>query len=99
MQILKFPQEDLNSLHFFTENLSFPIAAASYNEWEQQQLYYLENNFQSGIFSTETICKWCINHKIQYQILYPLNIFSIIKNPYKYYRYLLLKNKLKMYSL
>lgn len=30
--LLKFKEEDLKGLHFFTENLEFPVVAASYDE-------------------------------------------------------------------
>lgn len=94
MPILKFQKENLKALHFFTEGVNFPLVAASYSEWEEQQLCYFENHFKSLEMNTESICRWCINHHVQYQILYPLNKISIIKNPYKYFKYLQLKRKL-----
>lgn len=90
-RILKFNEDGLKGLHFFTERLNFPVAVASYSDWEERQISYLENNFQSGGFTTKTICQWCINHRIQYQIIYPLSIKSIFKNPYKYMKFLELK--------
>lgn len=97
MSVLKLPKENLISLHFFVERLNFPVAAASYNEWEEQQISYLENNYKSLNLNTESICEWCINHNIQYQILYPLNKISILKNPYKYFQYLQLNRKLEFF--
>ena len=37
-QILKFKKEGLKGLHFFIENLNYPIVVASYDEWEEQQI-------------------------------------------------------------
>lgn len=70
-RILKFNEDRLKGLHFFTKHLNFPVAVASYSDWEEQQISYLEHNFQSRGFTTENLCQWCINHKIQYQIVYP----------------------------
>ena len=98
-KVIRFDSQNMQGLHFFVENLNFPVVAASYNEWEKQQLNYLENNVKSGGFSSEADCKWCINRNIPYQILYPIKKSSIFKNPYKYYEFLLLKYRLKKYSL
>ena len=95
MSILKFPKENLISLHFFVDQLNFPVVAASYTEWEEQQIVYLEGNYKSLKYNTESICRWCINHNIQYQILYPIDKRSAIKHPYKFLKYLELKRKLK----
>lgn len=46
-RLLKFKEENLKGLHFFTENLEFPVVAASYNECDKQRLYCLERNFRS----------------------------------------------------
>lgn len=97
-KIIKLPEDNLKGLHFFTGGMNFPVVAGSYSEWEKQQLSYLESNLSSTGFNTESICQWCINHNIQYQILYPLRKISILKNPYKYYKFMQLKKKLN-YSL
>lgn len=94
-KLLKFNEEGLKGLHFFMHNLNFPIVAAAYTEWEHTQLTYLENNFKTANFTTESLCQWCINHQIQYQIVYPLSKIFILKNPYKYFRYLQLKSRLQ----
>lgn len=95
-KIIKLPEDNLQELHFFMQGLNFPVVAGSYSEWEKQQLSYLEKNSKG--FNTEAICQWCINHNIRYQILYPLKKISILKNPYKYYKFIQLKKKLN-YSL
>lgn len=94
MSIIEFKKENLKVLHFFVEHLDFPVAVATYNEWEEQQICYLERRYECFKMNTESICKWCINHRINYQIIYPINKIFIIKNPYKYFKYLQLKRKL-----
>lgn len=97
-QLLDFEPENMKALHFFTQNLNFPVAVATYGDWEEQQLSYLEYNFHSGRYTTTSLCQWCVNHHIQYRIIYPLSFKSIIKNPRKYIDFLRLKRKLH-YSL
>ncbi len=94
-KIIKFKRDGLINLHFFMENMNYTIVAASYNEWEEQQLSYLECDFSSKNFTTMSLCLWCIRHHIQYQFVYPVTIVSIFKNPYKYIKFLELKRKLK----
>lgn len=94
MPILKFAKENLRTLHFFVESVNFPVAVASYSDWEEEQISYLENNYKSLKMNTESICIWCINHQIKYQIIYPISKILIIKNPYKYIKYLQLERKL-----
>lgn len=94
MSIIEFKKENLKVLHFFVEHLDFPVAVASYSDWEEEQISHLENNYKSLKMNTEYICIWCINHQIKYQIIYPINKIFIIKNPYKYLKYLQLKRKL-----
>ena len=97
-QALKFKESGMKGLHIFSKRLYFPIVVASYSDWEEQQISYLESHFQSGIFTSISICQWCINHHIHFQILYTLSIKSIFRNPYRYMQYLKLKKRL-YYSL
>lgn len=97
-KLIKLDPEGLTGLHFFVQGINFPVVAASYNEWEKQELSYLVSAVQKGHMNTETICQWCIHHKIKYQILYPINKTSIVLHPYKYFKFLQLKKKLN-YSL
>ena len=92
--ILKFNQKSLKAVRFFTKNLNYPIAMASYNEWQEQQISYLCSNYERLKLNSEELCLWCIRHEIQYQIMYPLKRFPMIRNPYKYYKYLKLKKRL-----
>lgn len=94
-QILKFKKEGLKGLHFFTENLNYPIVVASYDEWEEQQITYLESDFGLKNFTTTSLCQWCLCHRVLYQIFYPLGMKSIFMNPYKYLKFLQLQRKLK----
>ena len=94
-KIIKFKKDGLIGLHFFMENMNYTVVAASYNEWEKQQLSYLESDYRSKDFTTTSLCLWCIRHHIQYQIVYPVTVISVFKNPYKYIKFLELKRKLK----
>ena len=93
---MKFNTEGLQEVRFIVRNINFPVAIAIYSEWEKVQYNYLMRNI--GKFSTEDICKWCVSHNINYEIVYPLSLWTIIKNPYKYYQYLKMKSRLKSYS-
>lgn len=61
MSIIEFKKENLKALHFFVEHLDFPVAVATYNEWEEQQICYLERRYECFKMNTESICKWCIS--------------------------------------
>ncbi len=87
-QLLDFKEDGMKGLHLFRKHLIFPVAAASYSDWEEQQLSYLEISFRSGAFTTNLLCQWCINHHIQFRIIYPVTICNIFKNPRKYIKYL-----------
>lgn len=96
--MLKFKEEGMTELHFLIENLNFPIAIPIYSDWERTLLDYLQCNIQSTRFTSYDICKWCITHKLSYQVLYPLSRFAILRNPYKYFKYLQMKFLLKKYQ-
>ena len=97
--LLKFQQKGLKEVHLLTEQINFPVAIAIYNDWEKTQVQYLLANIKSTRFTSYSICRWCIVHKIQYQILYPIRKISILRNPYKYYQYIKLLTKLNKFSL
>lgn len=96
--MLNFKNEGMQELHFLTENLNFPIVIPIYSDWEKAQFQYLQNNIKSTKFNSFEICKWCISHRLSYEILYPLKKSSIFKNPYKYYKYLQMKYYLRKYQ-
>jgi hypothetical protein len=83
--------DNVKEIHFYKENLNFPIVMYICTCWEKTQLAYLNPK----IHNSESLCRWCISHHIKYQILYPILRSSIVKNPYKYYKYLQLKARLK----
>lgn len=97
-QMLDFNSSGLKKIHFLTDDLNFPVAIAIYSEEEEMKMSYLLKNIKLGDFSTETICKWCVGHRIQFQIVYPLKKISILKNPYKYYQFIRLKRKIHCYT-
>lgn len=96
--MLNFKNEGMQELHFLTDNLNFPIAIPIYNDWEKTQFQYLLSNIKSIRFNSFEICKWCIAHRLSYEILYPLKKSSVLKNPYKYYKYLQMKFYLRKYQ-
>lgn len=96
--MLNFKEEGMLELHCLTEQLNFLVAIPIYNEWEKTQFQYLLNNIKSTRLNSFEICKWCISHRLAYKILYPLRKSSILKNPYKYYKYLQMKFYLRKYQ-
>lgn len=91
--IITLPKKNLQSLHFYFENLSFPIVVGTYSLWEESQISYL--NAHISDMKILDICNWCINHHICYQILYPISKNELFKNPLKFFFYLLLKHRIK----
>lgn len=89
---LKYPEE-LKEIHFITENMNFKIAIYVCNDFEKQQVLYLENNMDKS-FTSLTVCQWCKNHNIKYQIVYPLSWLSVVRNPYKYFKFIQMKREL-----
>lgn len=87
--------KNIQSIQFFSKNLNFPICVYICSEWEKSQVNYLAVAVKEGIHTSYSICQWCKHHKISYQIIYPIKKSSIIKNPYKFLKYLSLKNQLK----
>ena len=93
---IKLSMYGAKGFHFFTEGLNFLILIGTYSDQEEYQASCLEHNYQNRHFNSEQIAKWCISHHIQYQFLYPIEKRSIIKNPYKYFKFLQLKRKINM---
>lgn len=94
-KIIKLEKEGLVGLYFFEKELNFPIAVGTYSKWQETQVSYLVTSMKNNRYDTEYICRWCISHEIPYQILYPIDKMAILKKPYKYYKFLCLKRKLK----
>lgn len=97
--LIQFKQEGLKEIHFLTERINFPIVIPIYSDWEKTQFEYLLCNIESKKFTSYDICKWCITHNLQYQIMYPIKKVSVLKNPYKYFKYIQMTIKLKKISL
>lgn len=96
--MLNFKEEGMKELNLLTEGLSFPVAIPIYNDWEKIQFQYLQSNIKSSRFTSFDICKWCITHRLAYEIIYPISKSAIFKNPYKYYKYLQMKFYLRKYQ-
>lgn len=92
--MLKLKPDNLKALHFFTEGLNYPVAIAAYSDKQEALLSYLISNFQTKQFTSESVCRWCLSHNLQFQILYPISKMSIFKNPYKFFKFLQLKYRL-----
>ena len=88
--ILK-PPSDVKSMNFFTDNMKFPVVVYATNEIEEQMLSYLKN----ASHDSESLCRWCISHNMKHQILYPLSVGEIIRNPMKYMEYRRMRKLLK----
>ena len=87
--------ENLKEIQFFIKNLYFPIVIYITNDWEKTQVSYLKINRKEH--NTESICKWCIQHGILYQIYYSINKTNILKSPYKFFKFIQLKRRLAQF--
>ena len=94
-EIIDLSPIGMKGLHFYVEGLNFPVVVGTYSEWEETQVSYLSVNIKNESFNTETICRWCMNHHVQYRIIYPIDKKSVIMHPYKYYKFLQLKRNLQ----
>ena len=86
---LKEPSKDTTGIHIY-DNLEFPLMLYEKGDWDRTQISFLD----SDIHTTESMIRWCKNHHIDYDILYPLNRLSPIKHPIRHIHYLHLKHKL-----
>jgi hypothetical protein len=80
----------IKDMHIFIDPKSFPVAVFTHDEWEARELSYVKPEEHN----TESLCRWCINHNIEYRLLYPLSITHFLRNPGVYYRYGRLKARL-----
>lgn len=88
------PPKDIKAIHVFKKNISFPVFVYSCSDWDNTQISYLNQNIACGSFTTLAICKWCIAHHINYQILFPDNPLKLlIKDPKRFLCYLYLKKQ------
>ena len=88
------PPEDVKAIYVFKKNISFPVFVYSCNDWDNTQISYLNQNIARGNFTTLEICKWCIAHHINYQILFPENKLKLLfKEPRRFFCYLYLRKQ------
>lgn len=86
--------ENVKSIHFYSENISFPVFIYTCSEWERVQVSFLNQIYDNAGFTTLGLCQWCENHHIKFQILYPHNIFKLLfKDPLRFLCYIYIKNK------
>lgn len=87
--------DNTKSIHIYTERLSFPVCLFACNQWDQTQISYLSRNIKSGRYTAFDICRWCQQHGISYQIIYPDYVWKyIFIDPKRFLCYLYLKYKL-----
>ncbi|MCD8110427.1 MAG: hypothetical protein LUE14_10080 [Clostridiales bacterium] len=88
---IDFSTENLMAIHFFADSLEFPVAAAAYSEQDESMLTTLEFNFQAAGHTTESLCRWCISHKIQYRIIF---LEKAWQHPCEWMRYKIMVKRL-----
>ena len=66
---LDFKEEGLKSVHFFMENLEYPIVIAVHTEQEEMLVKCMEEIFQTSGFTTEGIAKWCEEQGLEYRVM------------------------------
>lgn len=87
MSILEFKKENLKVLHFFVKHLDFPVAVATYNEWEEHRyvilksimnvLKWIQNLYANGASIIESIIKSFIQSTKFSSLKIHTNIWSI----------------------
>ena len=97
--MFNFNKEGMKELHILSEGMNFPVAIPIYTDWQRTQIQYLLENVRTAGFSSYDICRWCIAHKFQYGVVYPLSRQAVFKNPYKYLKYLEMMLKLRKFSM
>jgi hypothetical protein len=80
----------LNDVRIFIDPVGFPVAVYIHNDWEATELSYVKPEEHN----TESLCRWCSNHNIEYRLLFPISIRRFIRHPEVYYRYNRLKARL-----
>lgn len=75
--------EDFRDMRVFIDPSSFPVVVYIRNEWEATELSYVKPEQHDS----ESLCKWCKTHRINYRILFPISIRHFLKHPFAYYRY------------
>lgn len=87
--------DNTKSIHIFTEKISFPVCTFALSEWDEVQISYLIHNIKSGNYTAFGICRWCQEHGISYQIIFPDHVWKyIFQDPKRFLCYLYLRLKL-----
>ena len=97
--MLNFNKEGLKELHVLSKGLSCPVVVSVYTEWQATQLKYLLDSIRTSGLDSYDICKWCITHKFEYRVAWPLSRKTIFRSPYKYLKYMEMIHRLKMFSM
>jgi hypothetical protein len=79
---LKAP-DGVKEIQVFVDKRRFPVAVYICDDWEKTQLSYFNPNDHDAV----SLCKWCRNHHIQYQVLYPAIVRNLLKEPETYRKY------------
>ena len=80
---IKEPSKDTTGIHIY-DHLEFPLMLYEKGDWDRTQRNYLN----ADVHTTESLIRWCRNHHIEYDILYPLKKLSPLKHPIRHIRYL-----------
>lgn len=97
-KVLGFREEGLRGLHFFIKDLDYPIVAAEYSDRDTMAFRILNQNMKTSPMTSESICQWCISHRIYFTVLYGFRIKHFLVNPLKMWRYLQMRVRLKQFS-
>ena len=59
----------LLGLHFFVNDLEYPIVVATYSKEDEKYVIHLEKNIRKNKFSNKIICLQCQKYHIYYKVL------------------------------
>lgn len=96
--VIGFREEGLKALHFYVKDLEFPVVAAEYSDRDNIRFQYLDQMVKNGDMDSESICQWCIRHKIYYSLLHGIRLRSAFRNPGKTLRFFQMRGRLKNYA-
>lgn len=84
----------MNSIYFIKQNLSFPVMIIVSDEWEKVKMDYLRDIVKNNKMTTLSICQWCENHDIKYDVIFSgSRIRLLFIDPKRFLCYLYLKQK------
>lgn len=97
-KIIGFREDGLRGLHFYIRGMEYPVVAAEYTAADSYAFECLDASVKAGKMDSESICEWCMNHRIYFRILYGVRVKNILKDPKKTIRFLKLRSRLRQYS-